>query len=106
MRIFDNPNAVDRRVLENRVKSADVNAELMTYESYVGVDSVLTDEELEALITPATTTAGLAAYAASTCTATNSFVADLGCGFVASSTVFPPTWGAAASVFISSTFVI
>jgi len=50
--------------------------------------------------------AGLAAYAASTCTATNSFVADLGCGFVASSTVYPPTWGAAASVFISSTFVI
>jgi hypothetical protein len=49
---------------------------------------------------------GLAAASSCTCTATNSFVANLGCGLVSTNIVFPPAWGAADNVYISTTFVI
>lgn len=48
---------------------------------------------------------GLVNSVASTCTATNSFVSNLGVGLIAGSVVFPPAWTAAAYICITGTYL-
>ena len=48
---------------------------------------------------------GLVPLTQGTCAATNSFVANLGIGLIAGSTIFPPAWPATASVFITGTYL-